>query len=248
MSDGPNSGGTALLSLFQHIHIINLPHRTDRRREIEAELRRLGLAPDDARISVFPAIRPDAPGPFPTRGTRGCFLSHLEVLDRIARGSAPTALILEDDADFVQDVAARFPAITRDLTRQHWDIVYAGHMLDPPCDGAPQTRAVAPEVPVRLAHCIGMRRETAAAMRDYLAGLLERPAGSAEGGPMHVDGAYSWFRRAHPEIVTLALHPPIAVQRASPTDIHPRRWFDRIAGLAPAVALGRRLKRHIRRP
>ena len=52
----------ALLDYFQHCFIINLPHRTDRRREVEYELRRIGIDQNDSRVTFFPAVRPEEPG------------------------------------------------------------------------------------------------------------------------------------------------------------------------------------------
>lgn len=243
MTDRKSLAGSSLLSIFPQIYIINLPQRSDRRIEIETQLTRIGLAPQGEQITVFPAIRPDDAGPFPSSGARGCFLSHMRVLELISRGSAPSALILEDDADFVFDFADRIEEVAQALATRKWDIVYGGHALPPPAGDDFPWQTVAPETPVSLAHCIGVRREVAAQMREYLSQMLNRPAGSSEGGPMHVDGAYSWFRRAHPKLITVALHPPIATQRPSPTDIHARRWFDRIATLRPALRILRRLKR-----
>ena len=40
---------------FDSIRIINLPHRTDRRAEMEGELKRLGLL-DDSAGSLFPGF------------------------------------------------------------------------------------------------------------------------------------------------------------------------------------------------
>jgi len=44
---------------------------------------------------------------------------------------------------------------------------------------------------------------------------------------MHVDGAYTWFRRTHPTRRTWVALPELGHQRQSRTDIHPLRWYDR---------------------
>ena len=88
-----------------------------------------------------------------------------------------------------------------------------------------------------------VRRETAAAVAPFLRAILARPYGHPEGGPMHVDGAYNWFRRAHPGLRHLAAVPPWAVQRPSRTDIHALPWADRQPALRPLLALARRAKR-----
>lgn len=63
------------------------------------------------------------------------------------------------------------------------------------------------------------------AMVGYLEAMLKRPNGSPEGGPMHVDGAYSWFRRAHPGVAAYVCTPSVAQQRYSRSDISvPTGW------------------------
>jgi hypothetical protein len=62
---------------------------------------------------------------------------------------------------------------------------------------------------------------------------------------MHVDGAYTWYRRLSPEDVTLAAVPELGHQRSSRTDIHDLRWFDRLPLVHDTVAGLRRLKNMI---
>lgn len=69
-------------NLIEKLYVINLERRTDRRREILAELDQIGWNEALDRFAFFPAISPDNPGPFPNVGVRGCFLSHLGVLKR----------------------------------------------------------------------------------------------------------------------------------------------------------------------
>lgn len=80
----------------------------------------------------------------------------------------------------------------------------------------------------------------------YLQAMLERPSGDPAGGPMHVDGAYSWFRRAHPDLRTVLATPPLGYQRPSRTDVHALRWFDRLPGLHRVAALLRRVRTGLR--
>ena len=81
-----------------------------------------------------------------------------------------------------------------------------------------------------------------AALVPYLEAMLARPPGDPLGGPMHIDGAYCWFRRAHPGMATWLTNPPLGYQRASRTDIHTLRWFDRRTWSAALVAGLRRLR------
>ena len=65
---------------FERIVVINLRERVDRRREMEAELRRAGIGAGDRRLQFFAGIRPADAGLFPSIGARGCFESHLGVI------------------------------------------------------------------------------------------------------------------------------------------------------------------------
>lgn len=86
---------------------------------------------------------------------------------------------------------------------------------------------------------MGFSAKAAKMAADYLEGLLDPsfPAdATAMTEPMFnpnirppVDGAYIWFRRAHPELKTVFKQ--LAVQRSSRSDITPRHVFDRIWGV-----------------
>jgi hypothetical protein len=43
---------------------------------------------------------------------------------------------------------------------------------------------------------------------------------------MHVDGAYCWFRAAHPALPTYCAQPQVAFQRPSMSNVTSQRWFD----------------------
>jgi hypothetical protein len=101
--------------------------------------------------------------------------------------------------------------------------------------------------PIGCLHFVCFRGAVIEELPRYLRRILERPPGNPEGGPMHVDGALCWFRVAFPQFRTLAVTPPLGVQRSSRTDIHELRWFDRsplTRGLAQSLP---RLKRGVRR-
>lgn len=80
---------------FDAIVVINLPHRTDRRREMESELRKVGVSLD--HVSFFDAVQSSEKGAFYSAGARGCYLSHMTVL----KEAKDSVLILEDDCDFM---------------------------------------------------------------------------------------------------------------------------------------------------
>ncbi|NDU99539.1 glycosyltransferase family 25 protein [Pseudoroseicyclus tamaricis] len=234
--------GAALVRLFPRIHVINLASRADRRREIDAQLRRIGLSLEHEAVRLFPAARPDDRGEWESIGARGCFLSHLSLLRQIAKGDAPAALILEDDCDFT-------PALGRGLAALEttpWDMVY-GHVHGWGDAGGLPEGAIPcpPEAEVRTSHFIGITRDAAARAAPYLEAITRRPYGDPAGGPMHVDGAYTWWRRSEREMPVVCLSPPAARQRPSRTDIQPHAWYDRLPALAMALQTARRLKHRL---
>lgn len=241
--------GAALLSVVDHVFVINLPHRTDRRGEMAAQLARLGLGFDHPQVTLFAATRFDGPGDFPSVGARGCFMSHLGVLREIAQAGIPRALVLEDDADFSRHFETRLPALAPVLAQAGWDMFYGwppGRHADPDVAGDTRLREVPPDQPVGMLHFFAITGAAAARAVPFLETLLTRPLGDPAGGPMHVDGALCWFRAANPDLRTLAPEVPLSVQRPSRSDITRDKWFDRIDALAGPLSALRRAKRRIR--
>jgi glycosyl transferase family 25 len=229
------------------LFLINLPERTDRRSEFSAQLARIGLSLDHPRIHIFPAIRPTELAGFPTLGTRGCFLSHLAVLEQALLAGDQSVIICEDDLDFAPDFLSRLPAVLNIIEQEAYDIFYLG------CTSGQVGVVVEPEsnifrLPpthgVLCSHFYILRGKAIADFHDYLNGILSRPAGHADGGPMHYDGAITHFRRDRPDLVTLATLPTLGMQRTSRTDIHALRWFDRTPVVRDAVQFLRKLRRN----
>lgn len=212
------------LPAFDLIRIINLPARTDRRRQMERELKRIGLA-GDQRVAFFPAIAPADHHPFRAEGEKGVFLSHLAVLREAAEQNA-SVLILEDDADFTSALKPGEPAVCD-------GIYYGGHEAATP-DQLHSSDIIG-------AHCMGFSASVVRVLAPYLTELLEHPS------PPPIDGAYVWYRRAHPEVRTTFAVPAIAVQRPSRSDIARLRFFDRVPLLRDAANRARLLKRLVQR-
>jgi glycosyl transferase, family 25 len=230
------------LDAYERIYVINLPDRVDRRVEMADQLDRIGLVLGSPRVRLFKAVRPSDGGGFPSRGARGCFMSHLGVLreatvDRLAR-----VLILEDDLNFTDDFSERAPAVLARAASPDCAIFYGGYELEPLSASTAATMEIPPDRVVRTTHFVGFDATAAGAAVPYLEAILRRPPGDPQGGPMHVDGAYSWLRRAHPELRTWAANPPLGHQRASRTDIHALRWFDRTPLVRDAVDIIRRAR------
>ena len=216
------------LDYFDAVYVVNLPTRVDRRDEMIEQLARVGKRLGHGNIHLFEAVRPDDPGPFPSTGARGCFMSHLGILQDANTHGFGRILILEDDLNFSSDFVVRGEVILERLSTTDWGMFYGGYeALDTASITVDGLALLEPADSLRTSHFVGLRRPAIAAAAAYLQAMLARPAGDAAGGPMHVDGAYAWFRRAHPNFPTYAALPELGHQRSSRTDIHPLRWFDR---------------------
>lgn len=213
-----------LFDHFDQVRIINLKHRADRRAEMLGELRRIG-ADADPRVAFFDACRFDDRGTFDSIGARGCYHSHLDILEAAAAAGAGV-LILEDDADFT--AAAR-----ETMLPAGWQIFYGGYHAARP-DDLQRSDIIG-------SHCMGFSADIVPALASYLRGLL-----ALDDHPT-IDGAYVWYRRAHPAVVTHFAVPPISDQRPSRTDIAELRFFDRWPVLRDAAQLARRIKRGLSR-
>lgn len=241
MPDPRAAVAEAFLDATGPIMLVNLPYRADRRAEFAVQLQRLGLTYEHPKVHVFAAIRPEAAGGFPTIGTRGCFLSHLGILQEALARGWDRVLICEDDLDFTDQALARLPGITAALESSDWSMVYGGYgdaVTGP--EVAPGLVRVDPDSGVSCTHFYAIRGQAIADLVGYLEQMLARDPGHPNGGPMHYDGALCWFRKAHPQHVTLAAVPPIGVQRPSRTDIHDLRWFDRWPGIRSLASLARK--------
>lgn len=228
------------------LYLINLPSRKDRRAEFADQLDKIGLSFDHPSVHVFPAIRPDELAGFPTLGTRGCFLSHMSVLEQALSVGAKSVIICEDDLDFASDFQSRLPAVLDVLEREEWDFFYAGYTSDQTNDivGAEANIfRLPPNHSVICAHFYLIRGQAIADFHAYLTAILGRPTGHPDGGPMHYDGAINHFRRDRPDLVALATLPTLGVQRSSRTDIQALRWFDRTPLVREVVQFLRRMTR-----
>jgi hypothetical protein len=229
----------SLLDYFARAYVINLPDRVDRRREVERELLNAGMPLAPGKVELFPAIRPDGAGPFPSIGARGAFLSHLGVLKRARDEKLPNVLVLEDDVHLYPRLPKEAAEVARQLRAQPWDMVYLGHFQ--PTEDGPQVKLVRRIEGLTCLHCVGINGPLIPPLIDFLEALLQRPVGSPEGGPMHVDGAFSFYREKHPETVALLAAPSLAGQRSSRSDITPQ-WFDGIPLLRQAASLARAVR------
>jgi glycosyl transferase family 25 len=231
------------LEYFQQVYIINLPHRHDRRREMAEQFNRIGLSFDSPGVRLFQALRPETSDGFPSIGARGCFLSHLAVLRDACEQGFERILILEDDVNFADNFIVRMGKVKAELQHADWSIFYGGYAMRAPLQtgGTEVIVSAEPADPIQTTHFIGFRGEAICDAVSFLETLLSRPPGDPRGGPMHVDGAYNWFRNQFPSRVTLLSVSQLGYQRSSRTDIHAHGWFDRVPGIRSFVGLLRSL-------
>jgi glycosyl transferase, family 25 len=234
-----------LMQSFDGIYIINLPSRSDRRRQMLGQLRRVGLSHASSNLTFFPAMRPRDCGGFPSVGAHGCFMSHLGVLREAQRLGLSSVLILEDDVDFAPPTRAG--EVRSCLAHGDWGFFYGGYRIDR-VPAAPQSCVrLESTIPIETAHFVAMRgNQLIAELVAYMEAQLQRPPGHPNGGPMHVDGTYSWFRKQNPQYSTLIAVPQLGYQRASSSDIAPRRWFEGVWGMQFAMGKLRNCKNALR--
>lgn len=214
---GHEAAMSSVFSSYDRIQIVNLPHRTDRRRQMEREIATVNVS---VPVSYFPAIKMEDPGPFMRVGSHGAYLSHLEILKgAAARGES--VLILQDDCQFLPEARAyQLPAGT--------DIFYGGYSASDPDDLHGST--------IIGAHFMGFSAAAAIKAANYLEALLDpafppEPAAARVPGfnpaiRPPIDGSLVWFRRLHPELRTeFAM---LSTQRSSPTDIGDLSLIDKL--------------------
>lgn len=212
-----------IFDYFDRIRIINLPSRADRRAEMMGELRRVGLE-GDPRVSFFDACSFEDAGTFYSRGARGCYHSHLAILEEAA-AAGESVLILEDDCDFT-------PGIRGYELPERWSIFYGGY------EAASEDLQASDIVG---SHFMGFTAEAAKRLTPYLNEIL------ASGDHPSIDGAYIWYRRAHPDVPTAFAAPPIGRQRPSRSDVGQLGFFDRIPGIGRLLGVARKVKRRLQR-
>lgn len=241
-----------LFASFDHVAIVNLASRPDRRAEMARELAGIGTGFDDPRIRLFEGIRPDEAGGFRSVGARGCFLSHLGVLRDALLAGHQRIVLFEDDLDFAPGIDRLLPSALDALDRRGFGIFYGGYAVPDVEEGGPVLKkpliAVPPDLPVRQAHFVGFERGTIERLVPYLELMAARPAGSSAGGPMDIDEAYGWFRAAHPDLMTWLAHPQLGVQRPSAADVDAPGLLDRLPLPRPARRAVRAVSRVWRRP
>ena len=218
-----------LATFFDSITIINTVSRTDRREEMQCTMRRVGWEPNSPKVTWFPAIDPKSAAGFVNPGYRGCFLSHLAVLNMLRNAGHKRALIMEDDCEFTPDFADRQSEIAGQLESTPWAIAYLGNVES--ISGPPRLVSYKPDAHIPDLHCYAVAGDVLPRLSAYLEAMILRPSGSREGGPMSPDGAVTWFRRDNPDVLTVRRHALSGVSTIKP--LRPRAQLVRPHASAP---------------
>lgn len=234
----------SVFSIFERVYVINLKERTDRRIEIEEQFQKVGMTLALPKVKVFEAARPTEAAGFENAGAHGCFMSHLGILKEARAQRYKSILVLEDDVNFAQDFVARMEVIESILSKQDWSIFYGGYQRAPEAEhsATEDVFKIDPGEELLTSHFVAFNGRCMGELVDHLEAMRHRPAGSSEGGPMHVDGAYNWFRRQHPEHATLLASVQLGYQRSSRTNVHALRWFDKLPLVSYSVDVLRKTK------
>lgn len=218
-----DEGRAALVDIFAGFgsrRLISMKARVERRRRIEANLAPYGLSLEKLGVEIFDGLSFDEAAGFPSKGVRGCFTSHMTLMQQCA-ASGQSMLVMEDDIDFDLHRIAAFRREVPDLQAASWDLVYLGYVV-------PETSG-----PMRLetyrggtigGHFYGVTSAFARDVADYMLSCTTRPPGDPIGGPMYRDAAFTLYRERHPERITKLAMPALAGQFSSRSDLTPKSY------------------------
>jgi Glycosyltransferase family 25 (LPS biosynthesis protein) len=220
------------------VYCINLRERSDRRREAEAEFRRVGLLP---RVTFFLAERPTrqewdafcAAGRGPsdgrvalTAGSLGCWRSHRAVLEHARRLGHQRVLVFEDDVRFLPtltpDVVGRgIPAMLAALPASA-DFFLLGYFPYGRCAPCP----IPSGAPPGLSKGAGETGEEVGTPWKIAALSTVAYVATAKGMALALDAQVKepfdlWMWRRSEQY---GLYPKVAWQRSSPSDVD-ERWL-----------------------
>jgi len=210
----------ALFAGFGSRRLISMKARANRRQRIDASLARYGLSLEKLGVEVFDGLAFDDANGFPSKGVRGCFTSHMTLMQECA-ASGKSMLVMEDDIDFDFDRIAAFRKAVPDLHAADWGLVYLGY-LEPETSGSAHLERYGGGT--IGGHFYGVTPAFARAVGDYMQSCTTRPPGDPEGGPMYRDGAFSMFRQRHPELATMLAIPSLGGQFSSRSDLTPKNY------------------------
>ncbi len=232
-----------LSDYFSCTYVINLPERKDRRKAVTGELERAGMPFRRGSVEVFSAVRPKERLGFPNTGARGCFLSHLGVLQSALERNLSNVLIAEDDLMISPALSQSLDHIVDRLDSLPWGIVYFGHVEKSTEMGPPGL--IPFDDPILTSYFYAVNGPIIPRLVEYLEQVQRRQPGDPLGGPMPVDGALTMFRQANSDVLTLIAQPPLGKQRPSRSSIS-CHWYERLPVVKQAADLAREVRESLR--
>ena len=205
----------AWLKTFSRTFVINLERREDRRREATHELRRIGLQIDGERVTFFRALEPLDAFPFASRGEKGCYLSHLEVLRQASAALEGVVLVMEDDFCFFRHFLRHGAEMLNDLSTREWDLAQLGALS---YQAHPRFRRHPFWAAGRTwgfgTHCYAVRARAACQIVAFLESQIQ-----AASGHLPLDLAMDRLLAVNMAVQIVSARRPIAFQRPSPSDL-----------------------------
>ena len=201
---------------FDATFVINLRHRSDRFRTVQAELTKHGCEFPSDRVCPFWAVRPDEKGSFDTVGYRGAFLSHLGVLQEAHSRKLNNVLILEDDVKFADDLVRLERSLIFELKNRDWDIVQFGYESQHQLFQDDNACLFPYDDDLIGLHFYAVNGPAIPILIEFFELLLSRPTGHPDGGPMSPDGALNLCSRM--SFKRLIASPLLGTQRSSRSD------------------------------
>lgn len=200
-----------LLSHFDRIYIINLSSRRDRRQVVAAELAGHGLEIDDCQVRwTTPPVPEDSDG-FSDTHARRRFDAHLAVLDEAIAADLASVVICEDDLRLDPRTDAPALSLLWPLCTREWDFTYLGHGEPLPDSGQPPRWGSTRQALAGTA-CYALSRRVMRPLRDHLQASRTANAAACR---LPLEAAYSAFRQASPERLTLIAMPSLATSAAN---------------------------------
>ena len=121
---------------IKHVVYINLEHRTDRKEQVEQELKNIGFYESAQRFDAIKA----------KDGRIGCTLSHLKCLENAKEQNLPHIMIIEDDIQFLKPQVFKNNLNDFLSSGTKWDVILVGGNNVPPYQ-------VVHKYGVKVTHC-----------------------------------------------------------------------------------------------
>lgn len=125
---------------WEYIYIINLPRRTDRKKEMIEKLEKAGInnyefieAIDGQDLNIIEEfnlfnklnLKKKSQLEIVTSGHYACLLSHIKAIKKAKENNFSNIMILEDDVDFTNDFLNKL-----NIQVEKYDIIYLGGIID----------------------------------------------------------------------------------------------------------------------